>query len=269
MAEYFLETSALIELVLKDKSARAKVEASIPPNSQKVTSQYVIYEFSRGFFRYLIVLHNAAENFRGISDIFKYVGAVRRKAYLVGAILDATTKYFADGRLKGSFQVPKGMTSNEYDLLMFRSWLRRDIRRGWADIHKAVEMVHNQVRCRNPIEKPYLKDDNLYYQNLYKEKCGLASECGLRKYLGLHKPEFEKLILSLEATQGNDNETKNRIKALRKLLKGSKNFERDCCYQAGDAIISHEAPSASTVLTKNIKHIAPICNVFQKQVATF
>src|SRR5437899_10621766 len=155
MSEVFLETSAVADCFFKAKKEREIANRAIPPGDAIVTSRYVIFELCRGYLRYLILLHNKTTLFTTFSDLCRYGHAVRLKAYYQGAIWESFTKFFSETQ----FQPPDKMTEDEYKLICFRSFLRKDIRRSWKKMLRSVNRIVNDVGCRDNISEPTITRD--------------------------------------------------------------------------------------------------------------
>lgn len=259
MSKTFLETTTLIEFIFWDKEAKLNIIKKIPNEEAKITSQYVIFELSRGYLRNLILLHNKSYELNKFSKLCAFASRVQFKPYYLGTILGAFENYF---RTSAS---TKGLTDKE-KLISFRAYLKRTIRRGWNDIYKQMNKIINDVGCKNTIEAPYRKENELYDQNLYTDVCGVNRSCGLKRYIATHCKDFVKMKDYLEKIRNPDTETTNRVRSLRNLYRKPKHdFEKKDCYYSGDAIITHETPAASTLLSKNKKHIQPLCAVLDKK----
>jgi len=261
LANVFLETSALIELVFWDKQSAAKAQAAIPAKATKVTSHYVIYEIARGFLRNLILLHNKSCQVKGFSELQQYAGNNRFAQHRLGTIIGAFAVFFAD---KASFPA----NSDEELLLHFRGFMRRQIRRGWKAVLTVPDQVINSVQCRDDLAAPFFDKDELYEQTLKKNLCGLNSNCGLEAYYDRYREDFEQLRNELDPD--GDAETTKRRRALRELYRHPKlNFQAANCYYCADATICHETPDSGPILTKNGKHFEPIGQTFAKAVISY
>ena len=119
--------------------------------------------------------------------------------------------------------------------------------------------IINSVGCKPAVAEPRLDKDNLFQHDLDGEKCGVASECGLRPYVEFHKKDFELIRTYLKANAEKDKETESRIKSLKELYRKRGDFLKIDCYYSGDAIIVFECPTNTKIISKNKKHIEVIC----------
>lgn len=264
MKAVFLETSAVATLFYKSRRHRAPIEAVIPQGAALVSSHYVAFELSRGFVRYLIWINNRALLLKTYSELFDYCQSMRIRLYFAGAAWEIFS-YFEQYLSENGVTAPNGIPMDEYKLQLFRAFIQRTIRRSWAKFHKQVSLV-NKVKCR-VVPGPVKESTGQISQELSKELCGRAKKCGLHDYATENRRAFESLHIKLGHIKSPDAETAKRIKSLPVLYRyDTKDFSRWDCYNCGDAIITHEAPGKVPILTLNKKHLAPIAEVFQKQL---
>lgn len=261
MEKVFLETTAVANLFYKAETHRKSLLDSIPKGSSLVTSQYVIYELSRGFLRYLILIYNKTTLLTKFSELCRYGNSLRRKSYFQGALWEAFERYYVEAK----FDKPDHMSLDEYQLAAFRAFLRRSIRRGWLKQQRTTFQIIDEVNCRKPIPAPDIGENGQYEQPLKKELCGKVRNCGLKNYMAKHRADFENLRTALQAASATDEETKRRIRSLRELYRVPKSdFEKSDCYSCGDAIICHEVPDQIPIVSTNQKHYEVICTAFKK-----
>lgn len=258
MNKVFFETTALADAFFKGANARNSIQAKTPEAAARITSQYAVYELSRGFLRNLILLYNKSQALTRFSELIKYTHAIQRKSHMLGTILEAFEVYYAEARTK--LENPSDMSSDEYELVHFRAYLGPKIRRSWRKMEAEVQVFSNNVGCRTSIPPPVInKDTRLYEQELRQKLCGKASACGLRQYMWKNKEDFVQLREKLREIPNKDSETEKRIRSLKELYRKDKgDFQRDHCWRCGDALIVHEVDPRVPIVTTNLKHIAPI-----------
>ena len=84
----------------------------------------------------------------------------------------------------------------------------------------------------------------------------------MKLYAATHRRNLEAVRAHLQTISAPDSETLARIKGLRELYRNPRdNFKKGDCYRSGDALITHESPATFEIVTKNRKHIEPVCAV--------
>ena len=265
MNSIFLETSAVATLFYKSPSERKALETTIPEGAILISSQYVVFELSRGFVQYLIWIHNRATLVTKFSDLYAYCNSMRRRINFTGAMFEMF-KFFEQYVSDNGLTAPREMPMDEYKLVIFRAFVRRTIRRSWSNFHKRINSFVNNVGCRS-IPPPTTDAKGQFTQELRTRLCGKRDKCGLKDYVGSHRRDFEKLQLNLSHIKNPDPETTKRVTSLHELYRwDKKEFQKSDCYNCGDPIIAHEAPAEHPILTLNHKHFEPISKIFQKQL---
>jgi len=259
---YFLDSTAAIKFSFGCVADRTVVGSKLS-KTRVIISAYVLFEIARGYTRNLILLHNKCAQLGNFSELMKYARVVRLKSHFQGTILGAMERYFeGEGAALG--------LSDKERLIHFRAFARRLIRRGWKTLRRIADLQVNRVGCREGFEDPTVNLDGLFVQELALELCGIHSKCGLKAYAVAHRADLERLRQKLKRIPDPDEETNKRIRSLRDLYGlPIKNFPAGVCYSCGDAVIAHECPSDSTILTNNRKHFDPISSVFGKAVEYF
>jgi len=263
MAKAILETSALINLCFWDNQEADKVRSCYVGKCSEVeTSPYVLFELSRGFLRYLILFHAKCHDLKDISDVVGFIEKLFRSTYYRGAVIGSYKTFLR------SVNARVGM-NKEQELVLMRSWLQKNIRRGWKKAKALTAGASNHINCRS-IPDPSTDSSGLYYHDLPTLECGKRDNCGLRTYFSGNRTMFQGLRTHLQSEGSPDAETVRRIKSLRQLYrKDNQDFNRQDCFNCADAIICSEAPVDSLIVTKNIKHIGPIADFLGKKWAAF
>ena len=254
--EVFFETSALIDFLFWDKATRAKIAGLFSPKARKVTSRFVIFEVCRGFLRNLILLHNRSLQMKHFDELMLYAGHSQLAHHRLGTILGAFQAFF---RLPSAYQA----STSVQRLAEFRGNLRRKIRRGYQAMEGEMDAILNDIGCRDDLQAPEQDADGYFEQELRKVDCGTETNCGLRAYYVKNRKTFEAIRMALNPPI--DRETERRRFAMRALYRvQGRPFDRNHCYQAGDATISHESPQQTVLVSKNQKHISPIVGFLGK-----
>ena len=274
-ADIFLETTARVDLHFRSPALRKHIIEKAGTDSAFHTSRYVIFELARGFLTHLLTLHNKATDLDSFSDLIQYVrhrniGGQYRGQTMLGAYEDF---------LRHLEQRDKPLTVAQ-DLLHFRAWLAPFIRRGWRAIQsgRSSPGISNPIGCRDNLPAPVAsplqsagRPREHFRHDIPKADCGKPDNCRLLPSLQSAKDTFAAVANRLREIPNPDAETSRRIGALDRLLASdpAAAFARKDCYACGDPIIAHEAASDHTVLSKNERHMAPICSVLKKNLLTY
>jgi len=252
MPQAFLETSALIELIFGNRDIRKKVEDCILGRAEVISSRYVIYELAKGFLRYLILLHNKSQALTKFSELIEYSQAIRYRPHFQGTVL-GSIKLFLEAQNIGN--------SDEERLIVFRSFIRGRIRRGWRDITRRIAHPLNDIGCRHDLLDPVI-ENGLYKMELKTNLCGINRNCDVKRFAATNRVLLAKIRDALKLIHPADAETQARIPSLRELYRNpNDNFKGGDCWRSGDALITVEAPIDAVLVTKNKKHIDPISKV--------
>lgn len=260
--DFFLETSALVDVEFRNAEMRRHVLAAIPLGAMIRTSHYVIFELARGFLMNLITLHNKAADFKRFSDLTLYVknrSAFTRYAgsTMLGAFVD----------FQRHLEKDDAPLTESQRLAHFRAWLGPHIQRGWARVKKRYPLS-NPIGCRadlpapvlQPLPPPQMPREHIRH-DIPTDHCGTAGNCDLLPSMHAAADSFRSMERHLQALPEKDAETQRRLVAMPRLLgqKADASFEGKDCHDCGDAIIVHEAGASTTIVTKNGKHIEPLC----------
>jgi hypothetical protein len=262
MFTFFLETTAVINLFFKNKERSQKVKDTVTDVSFCMTSQYVVYEISKGFLRNLILLHNRAQSVKKFSDLLFYIHSLAQSPHRHGTMFEQIAFFFENLKITGKEQGDIG-DSDEINIRLIRAHLQNCIRRGWNKVGK-ISRVVNEMECNPNLESPYFKE-GLLDQDINTAHCGKKSNCKLQEYIIKNKDNFNAIRNKLIELPQKDYETEKRIKSLKELSRNSnKDFNRNDCYNSGDAIIANQTPVEMSLVTSNMKHLKPICEAIDK-----
>jgi hypothetical protein len=267
MPDAFLDSSVVIGLLFRHAGERAACEQAIPTGAVRACSRYVQYEVARGFLTTLRALHDISFEYELFADLHQdaYSGQRRFRRYEMNSWLGAFTDFEAALDAEGA------ALSQAQKLEEFRAKLRGWIRRGWARLHRDLDLSIDEVGCRHPLPAPQLRHDGRIEHGLEVDQCGIVDACKVMVFVQQRASEMKRVADGLDQLPPgkSDAETTKRIVALRTLLRtdpGS-NFKGKICHRCGDAIIAIESPVTHTIVTKNAKHFVPIAGLLGKQVS--
>ena len=271
----FLETTALVDLHFRSPALRQHIIEKAGADPVFHTSRYVIFELARGFLTHLLTLHNKATDLDSLADLLQY--AKNRSIggqYAGPTMLGAYTDFLRHLEQEGS------ALTEAQRLLHFRAWIAPFIRRGWRAIQSETSSpkISNPIGCRDDLPAPVAqplptagRPKEHFRHDIPKADCGKPGNCSLLPRLHFSKDTFASVTTRLREIPSPDSETTRRIGALDRLLAlgPAAAFVGKDCHACGDPIIAHEAAPEHTVLSKNEKHMAPICSVLKKNLLTY
>ena len=252
--------------------------------STRVTAQYAKMEVKRGFLHNLVLLHNKIVLCERWSDVQQYISNLSSspRRYQLGTILDALTRFWKavedrrPSELAKKFgDIPQSQILKRDTLSFLRLWIRGLL----ASIDKFFDEIMNPMNCFPDLEKPMKKGD------LFENKpcrCNESQrECDIKDFFLQNRSEFDMILQYLKALPASevDNETRQRISALKKIIKkrlrtatmqfSNKTQDEQLCWACGDAIHAVLAPADAAVVNRNEKHYKSICEVLSKECVVY
>lgn len=266
----FLETTAIIDHCFA--AATGRIDRILEQHEKKLSAQYVRMEIKRGFLQYLVLLHNKLTTYTSyheVADSIYRLSATPSRNRL-SSILKVMAEFFKD--------VEKEKIDNldEYLRREMASYTRILIRRLWNSLERLAEDLLNPMDCYLDIAPPRQAGTVLHNDGSQCNKSEI--ECKIKEFFEAHRKDFEAILKALRALPNPDFETKKRIKSLKEILRllpyGSRKFSNKehnfkHCWSCGDAILAVLSPAKSTILTSNLKHFQPICNIIDRKVISY
>ena len=267
MAKAFVETTVLVDALLKsDDSSRAARQA-IRRYDQVELPVYAIKEFRDGPLRNFVWFHNKLVTTRSFANA---IGALQRMsltprryttATALEALRDAARKV---GSVTAAQMVKEYGPAAKMDAILcdrFRLSLRAAIARAWRKRRSLASEVVCPLACYDEAG-PVEVSGQLVLGRLGcdgETQCSIAAELG--KDMGSLR-EVKAVVDSLPKKRENDR----RSKALRHLLRTPKRrLPADMCRHLGDAVFACLAPIDATILTTNIRDIGPLAAALGKR----
>lgn len=262
--EAFLETTAVVDLLFKDKVTTGKIRAILASYDVKYSSQYVRMEIKRGVLRHFVFLHNKAVECKQLSEVYACI--TRLSSTLMrnklSTVLKAVEDFYREFEQRELKDIPAGQKPAEFQKLMLAASLRTRIRRFWTAFEKAVDVVLDAPECykRTYTLKPPTFDGKVFdntFSNCDKYKPGI---CRLRDFCNQNEPGLTAIQSHLSTAKSVDVETQKRLKAIKEVLRVKKRdiLQKECWWM-GDAVLILEAPEGSDIINGNCKHYDPMC----------
>ncbi|MBZ5564861.1 MAG: hypothetical protein LAP13_20875 [Acidobacteriia bacterium] len=265
----FLDTTAMVDLLFKNKAVVDRVRGATAELGTTYTSQYVRMEIKRGVLQNFVLIYNKSVECRMISEIFAYVQRLSATParHRTSTILEAITNFFAsieENELAGHRQnLPVSFSKR-----MVEAFLRTRIRRFWVEFERQVDVVIDSVECyKNVYQLPAPKFVGTRIDNTF-ENCDQYKPqiCVVRQFLRERREELTSIRDRLKNDPSPDEETQKRWKAIKNFVRwqGKREVRRTDCWHMGDAIIALEAPNQTAIVNNNRRHMDLICSAIRK-----
>jgi hypothetical protein len=261
----FVETTAMIDLIFKEKATSDNVRAILQEYETTYSSQYVRMEIKRGFLQNLVTLYNKSVECVTLGEVFTYIGTISStpRRNMLGTMLGTVAQFYEQIALRAVKEgaPAKDLTKTQKRLL--ESYLRTQIKKFWTGFSKEVDIILDTAECyknKYSIKPPIMtvegKFDNTL-ENCDKYKSGI---CRVRELFNENETAVKALIVALGEISTPDLETQKRLRALKDVMRVKKReVLRKECWRSGDAVIALEAPIDCEIVTHNCKHFMPIC----------
>lgn len=265
----FLDTTAMTDLLFKDKATADRVRSATAELGNTYTSQYVRMEIKRGVLQNFVLIYNKSVECQKISEIFAYVHRLSSTParHRTSTILEALTNFFAsieENELAGQ----RGNLSVSFNKRMVEAFLRTRIRRFWVEFERQVDVVIDSVECyKNGYQLPPPKFVGTRIDNTFKNCDQYKPQiCVVRQFLRANMQALTSIREQLKSDPSPDGETQKRCKAIKDFVRwqGRREVRRTDCWHIGDAIIALEAPNQTAIVNNNRRHMDPICTAIGK-----
>jgi hypothetical protein len=265
----FLDTTAMSDLLFKDKAVADRVRSATAQSGATYTSQYVRMEIKRGVLQNFVLIYNKSVECQTISEIFAYVQRLSATParHRTSTILEALTNFFAsieENELAGH----RASLAVSFSKRMVEAFLRTRIRRFWVEFERQVDVVIDSVECyKNVYQLPPPKFVGPRIDNTF-ENCDQYKPqiCVIRQFLCGKMVELTSIRDHLKGDPNPDEETQKRWRAIKDFVRwqGRREVRRTDCWHMGDAIIALEAPDQAAIVNNNRRHMDLICSAIGK-----
>jgi len=265
----FLETTAIADLLFKDKGTSGRILEILSKYKVKYSSQYVRMEIKRGVLRHFVYLHNKAVECKKLSEVHACISTLSStpQKNKLSTVLKAIEDFYANFEQRELRKLPVNSKPTEFQKSMLAAFLRTRIRRFWTAFEKQVDIIVDDTECykRLHVLKPPTFDGKVFdntFSNCDKFKPGI---CRLRDFCNDNENGLVDVHTNLSKTQKPDVETEKRLRAIKEVLRVKKRdiLQREC-WRMSDALMVLEAPANSEIINGNCKHYDALCNAVGK-----
>ena len=267
--DVFLETTAIADLLFKNKVTAKKIRDISASYTIKYSSQYVRMEIKRGVLRNFVLIHNKAVECSKLSEVHTYIHslAATPMRHTLSTMLEAIANFYAEFEGRELSRLPQDQRPTEFQKIMLAAYLRLRIKRFWLAFEKVVDVLVDEVECYKRVYmlKPPTYDGRVF-DNTFSNCDRFKPEiCRLREFSNENHDGLVAIQAALISAQAQDSETEKRLRAIKQVLRVKKRdvSQRDCWWM-GDAILILEAPENTEILNGNAKHYEPMCKAVGK-----
>ena len=237
----FLETTIQADRNFSHKRRRTNIDEAVE-GKILISSTYVLGEYISSFVRNAVGLHgllmqseNTSEALCRFGERFHSTREFDRALKVFNAITD-------DGNMDKKNAL-KRLNILIEDIMISRFY--RNIQ----------EPLLNNTNCIRAQTRPYKEDTFWRFSNNCTKK--KAPQCNIKQFVDSNKITFKKL---------EEIKCKNLEKCINIIKENNESsFQHGIkCWQIGDAIICHEAPTDSIICTTNTIDYEPICEILVK-----
>lgn len=267
--EIFLETTIMIDRTCKGIKSKKKVEEVLSSYERSYTSKYAKMEFKKGLLQNLIYLHGKIVQCNNLTEVLEAISklSVTPQRNKLSSVLESVVLFYKNIWDKTPSEIIEkcgDVTLDEYLRNSAESFLNRLIRQSWREFDRVVDEIINPTSCFVDMEGP--RRTGRIYDNSPRTCDKSNFRCGCRDFFNENSESFSKILDRLKALSNPDNETINRIRSLKKILRVKKREIRSTdCWYCGDAILAVEAPDGADVFNNNQRHYIPICEAVKKR----
>jgi hypothetical protein len=267
MPDYcYLDTTVLVEALLKTLKQRRKAREAIREYSRSAVPVYAFKELKAGALDNYVLVHNKLAETGSYDKTMIWLSRSKRRMNLMSTGIEALTAGRA--AVIGS-ELAEAQTSAETDQLIaeiVRLELRRIIQKAWHDRGKITTEVIQELDCFQQ-DAPYYDDETGMIFNPNR-KCPKEKDCSYAPGLRSRRGDLQ-ILLEVIAGSARDEDTRRR-RALHTLKNTpSRIFEDRLCRGLGDAYFALHCPKGATILTSNVKDHRSLANPLGREVAAF
>ena len=246
----FLDTTVLVEALLKKEALRRNARAKIRSYERSILPIYAIKEMKLGALRHYIWAHNKLSSTASFSKTLEAIQRAFMKPYLQGTALEALQ---VGAELLIGANIAHARTRKDTDAALadaFRLALRRRIDRAWKDRRKLTTETFDELECFGESSPVYDETTKLIDND--RGGCDLEPSCCLAAKLRQNPKDLASLI---EAIKGFSRTEDNKRRQALHLLKNTPKRPVDdlSCRALGDAYFALRCPAECEILTTNMK----------------
>jgi hypothetical protein len=272
--EAFLETTAVVDLLFKDRAARNPIQELLKKYEVKYSAQYVRMEVKRGVLSHFVYLHNKAVECKTFAEVQSSVSGLSSTPLKnkLSTVLKALEDFYREFEKTQLSEIEPTQRPAQFMKIMLAAFLRVRIKRFWSAFERLVDVVLDGAECykRHIILMPPEYDGRVFDNTLSicdRFKPGI---CRIKDLCKENQTVLYSIHEALNREKTPDMETVRRTSAIKAVLRvPDRDILRKVCWQLGDAVIILEAPENSHIINGNPKHYDPLCKAAGKISASY
>lgn len=268
MSRAFVETTVLVDALLKEGAKKRAALDSIRSFSESLLPVYAIKEFKAGALKNFVWVHNK------LVDTGSYeatLAAVQRvsmspRRYLPATALEALKTVADDYRKLTSAQLVQRYGKGAHlDAMLYdhaRLSLKRRIAKAWRQRRRITTSVVCQLPC---YVEPSMSFEGAGLIDLSPLSCDRGTACCIAVTYA-HSPDVHALERAIPANASRPED--RRRKAALKLVRLGRPLGDKDCRDLGDAVFALQCPVDAVILTTNDRDHRPLASALGKMVST-
>jgi hypothetical protein len=267
--EAFLETTAVVDLLFKDKGTRQPIQELLKQYEVKYSSQYVRMEIKRGVLTHFVYLHNKAVECNTLAEVQASVSGLSSTPHRnkLSTILKAVADFYQVFEQVQLKEIESNQKPAQFAKIMLAAFLRVRIKRFWAAFERLVDVVLDGAECykRLHVLKPPEYDGRIFDNTLANCDRFKPGICRIKDFCKDNESLLHSIHEFLATDKQPDLETSKRRSALKDVLRvPNRDILRKLCWSMGDAVIIAESPDGAEIINGNCKHYDPMCKAAGK-----
>lgn len=267
MVKALVETTVLTDALLERREVRAAVKAALRRYDETELPAYAIKEFKAGPLRNVVWFYNklvATGSYAMALHALQRMSLTPRR-YTTATALEALKVAAVEF---GRMTVGEFTTQNQPDITIdaalcesYRLAIKVNIRRAWRDRRTLTSRIIHELPCYQELA-PVQQESGLF--EVKPIDCA-GGECEMARVLKQDPSVLDRLRAAVDA-QPQTRENQRRSQALRFLKRTPKReLPTNLCRALGDAVFAVLCSPETTILTTNMRDIAPLAAALGKR----
>lgn len=263
MSRAFLDTTIIVNILLKRDSAHNRCAAALRKFDTVSYPEYALKEMKAGALRAWMWLHNRCVSEGSYERVIRAVQAISRQRNMLHSALEAIAETGSSKRMSmGSLAEKYGAAANEDAVHCdrMRLALRKRITVAWTGRYSFGGEISNRLSCFDD-EELTMRGGLIKFERF---SCQWKRGCAMARQMS-QDPETVAALRQVALSDRSGRENVKRAQVLRHIVRTPKRLIDDGqCRSIGDAAFAFLAPSDSVILTTNLRDHGPLAAALRK-----